>query len=86
MTVPYSKPCSSPFDLVQTIFAEAEQRGMSVHDVSNRSGYGEKAIRALRNPLVRGDGLSPSMRMMIDIAQSVGLKIVAVPIEGKHHE
>lgn len=81
MTVPYRKPCSSPFDLVQTIFAEAERRGMSMDDVSNRSGYGEDAIKALRNPRPRGDGLNPSMRMMIDIAQSVGLKIVAVPIE-----
>ena len=80
MTVPY-KPCSSPFDLVKTIFAEAERRGMSIDYVSNRAGYGEDAIKALRNPRPRGDGLNPSMRMMIDIAQSVGLNIVAVPIK-----
>ena len=82
MTAPH-KPCSSPFDLVQTIFAEVERRGMSMDYVLNRSGYGEDAIKALRNPRARGDGLNPSMRMMIDIAQSVGLKIVAVPTEGK---
>lgn len=82
MTAPH-KPCSSPFDLVQTIFAEVERRRMSMDDVLNRSGYGEDAIKALRNPRARGDGLNPSMRMMIDIAQSVGLKIVAVPTEGK---
>ena len=82
MTAPH-KPCSSPFDLVQTIFAEVERCGMSMDDVLNRSGYEEDAIKALRNPRARGDGLNPSMRMMIDIAQSVGLKIVAVPIKGK---
>ena len=80
MTAPH-KLCSSPFDLVQSIFAEADRRGMSMDDVSNRSGYGEDAIKALRNPRARGDGLNPSMRMIIDMAQSVGLKIVAVPIK-----
>lgn len=82
MTAPH-KPCSSPFDLVQTIFSEAERRGMSMEDLSNRSGYGEDRIKTLRNPKPRGDGLGPSMRMIIDMAQSVGLKIVAVPTEGK---
>ena len=85
MTVPY-KPCSSPFEAVQTIFAETDKRGMSLQDVSNIAGYGTDTIKALRRPRIRGDGLKPSLRMIIDMAQSVGLKIVAVPIEGKHHE
>ena len=82
MTAPH-KPCSSPFDLVQTIFAEAERRGMSMEDLSNRSGYGEETIKNMRHPRARGSGLNPSMRMIIDMAQSVGLKIVAAPTEGK---
>ena len=54
---------------------------MSMDDVSNRSGYGEETIKNMRHPRARGSGLNPSMRMMIDIAQSVGLNIVAVPIK-----
>ena len=83
MTVPY-KPCSSPFEAVQTIFAETDKRGMSLQDVSNIAGYGTDTIKALRRPQVRrsnGSGLNPSLRMMIDMAQAVGFKIVAVPIK-----
>ena len=83
MTVPY-KPCSSPFEVVQTVFAEAERQGMSVQDVSKRSGYGPDTVKNMRRPQVRrsnGSGLNPSLRMIIDMAQSVGLKIVAVPIK-----
>lgn len=84
MTALYRKPCSSPFEAVQTVFAEAERRGMSVQDVSKRSGYGPDTVKNMRRPQVRrsnGSGLNPSLRMMIDMAQAVGLRIVAVPIE-----
>jgi hypothetical protein len=81
---PYRKPCSSPFEAVQTIFAEADRQGMSVQDVSRRSGYGPDTVKNMRRPQVRrsnGSGLNPSLRMMIDMAQAVGFKIVAVPIK-----
>lgn len=87
--VPYRKPCSSPFEAVQTVFAEAERRGMSVQDVSQRSGYGPDTVKNMRRPQVRrsnGSGLNPSLRMMIDMAQAVGLKIVAVPIKEETNE
>ena len=88
MTTPplYRTPCSSPFPAVQTIFAEAERLGMSVQDVSKRSGYSEDTVNNMRRPRANrgnGSGLNPSLRMVIDMAESVGLKIVAVPIEGK---
>jgi hypothetical protein len=84
MTVPYRKQCSSPFEVVQTVFAEAERQGMSVQDVSKRSGYGPDTVKNMRRPQVRranGSGLNPSLRMITDMAETVGLKIVAVPIE-----
>jgi len=86
MTTPplYRKPCSSPFEAVQTIFAEADRLGMSVQDVSKRSGYGPDTVKNMRRPQVRrsnGSGLNPSLRMMIDMAEAVGLRIVAVPIK-----
>jgi hypothetical protein len=71
---------------VQTIFAEAERLGMSVQDVSKRSGYSEDTVNNMRRPRANranGSGLNPSLRMVIDVAESVGLKIVAVPIEEK---
>jgi hypothetical protein len=88
MTTPplYRTPCSSPFDTVQTIFAKAERLGMSVEDVSKRSGYSADTVGNMRRPRTsrgNGSGLNPSLRMVIDIAESVGLKIVAVPIEEK---
>ncbi len=88
MTTPplYRKPCSSPFEAVQTIFAEADRLGMSVKDVSKRSGYGPDTVKNMRRPQVRrsnGSGLNPSLRMTIDMAQAVGFRIVAVPIEEK---
>jgi len=88
MTAPplYRTPCSSPFPTVQTIFAEAERLGMSVQDVSKRSGYSEDTVNNMRRPRANranGSGLNPSLRMVIDVAESVGLKIVAVPIEEK---
>jgi hypothetical protein len=86
MTTPplYRKPCSSPFEAVQTIFAEADRMGMSVEDVSKRSGYSADTVTNMRRPRTsraNGSGLNPSLRMVIDMAESVGLKIVAVPIE-----
>jgi lambda repressor-like predicted transcriptional regulator len=84
MTVPYRKQCSSPFEVVQTVFAEAERQGMSVQDVSKRSGYPPDTVKNMRRPQVRrsnGSGLNPSLRMIIDMAQAVGFKIVAVPID-----
>ena len=88
MTTPplYRTPCSSPFPTVQTIFAEAERLGMSVQDVSKRSGYSEDTVNNMRRPRAsrgNGSGLNPSLRMVIDMAETVGLKIVAVPIEQK---
>jgi hypothetical protein len=71
---------------VQTIFAKAERLGMSVEDVSKRSGYSEDTVNNMRRPRTsrgNGSGLNPSLRMVIDMAESVGLKIVAVPIEEK---
>lgn len=86
MTTPplYRTQCSSPFDTVQTIFAKAERMGMSVGDVSKRSGYSAETVNNMRRPRTNranGSGLNPSLRMVIDMAESVGLKIVAVPIE-----
>jgi hypothetical protein len=86
MTTPplYRTPCSSPFDAVQIIFAKAERLGMSVEDVSKRSGYSADTVGNMRRPRANrgnGSGLNPSLRMVIDMAESVGLKIVAVPIE-----
>jgi hypothetical protein len=69
---------------VQTIFAKAERLGMSVEDVSKRSGYSTDTVNNMRRPRTsraNGSGLNPSLRMVIDMAESVGLKIVAVPIE-----
>jgi hypothetical protein len=85
MTTPplYRTPCSSPFEAVQTIFAEADRLGMSVEDVSKRSGYSLDTVRNMRRPQVRranGSGLNPSLRMITDMAEAVGLRIVAVPI------
>ena len=85
MTTPplYRKPCSSPFEAVQTIFAEADRLGMSVEDVSKRSGYSEDTVTNMRRPRTNrgnGSGLNPSLRMVIDMAETVGLRIVAVPI------
>ena len=83
---PYRTPCSSPFPAVQTIFAKAERMGMSVQDVSKRSGYSADTVNNMRRPRTsrgNGSGLNPSLRMVIDMAESVGLKIVAVPIEGE---
>jgi hypothetical protein len=83
---PYRTPCSSPFPTVQTIFAKAERLGMSVEDVSKRSGYSADTVSNMRRPRANrgnGSGLNPSLRMVIDMAESVGLKIVAVPIEEK---
>ena len=80
---PYRKPCSSPFEAVQTIFAEADRLRMSVKDVSKRSGYSLDTVRNMRRPQVRranGSGLNPSLRMITDMAETVGLRIVAVPI------
>jgi len=86
MTTPplYRKPCSSPFEAVQTIFAEADRLGMSVEDVSKRSGYSADTVTNMRRPRTNrgnGSGLNPSLRMVIDMAETVGLRIVAVPIE-----
>ncbi len=83
---PYRTTCSSPFDTVQTIFAKAERLGMSVEDVSTRSGYSADTVHNMRRPRTsraNGSGLNPSLRMVIDMAETVGLKIVAVPIEQK---
>jgi hypothetical protein len=84
MTPLYRKPCSSPFDAVQTVFAEADRLGMSMEDVSKRSGYSADTVTNMRRPRTNrgnGSGLNPSLRMVIDMAEVVGLKIVAVPIE-----
>jgi hypothetical protein len=59
---------------------------MSVEDVSTRSGYSADTVSNMRRPRTsraNGSGLNPSLRMVIDMAEVVGLKIVAVPIEEK---
>jgi hypothetical protein len=55
-----------------------------MEDVSKRSGYSADTVTNMRRPRTNrgnGSGLNPSLRMVIDMAEVVGLKIVAVPIE-----